>query len=47
MKWEDINFERCEWLIQETKNGDSLRIHLTEKVIEILYKRLAEFSGSK
>jgi integrase len=40
MNWEDINFERCEWLIPETKNGESLRIHLTEKVIEILKNRL-------
>jgi integrase len=47
MKWEDINFERCEWLIPETKNGESLRIHLTEKVLEILHKRLSESSGNE
>ena len=47
MKWEDINFERCEWLIPETKNGESLRIHLIEKVLEILHKRLSESSGSE
>jgi len=40
MRWEEINFERKEWLIPETKNGDSLRIHLTEKVISILQNRL-------
>jgi len=47
MRWEDITFERCEWLIPETKNGESLRIHLTKKVLEILRKRLAESSGSE
>lgn len=43
MRWENINFERCEWLIPETKNGESLRIHLTEKVLDILKSRLEEY----
>ncbi|MCP5377991.1 MAG: tyrosine-type recombinase/integrase [Rickettsiaceae bacterium] len=47
MKWEDINFERCEWLIPETKNGESLRVHLTEKVIDILKNRLQSSPNSK
>jgi len=47
MKWEDINFERCEWLIPETKNGESLRVHLTEKVIDILKNRLQLSPNSK
>ena len=47
MKWEDINFERCEWLIPETKNGESLRVHLTEKVIDILKNRLQSSLNSK
>jgi integrase len=47
MKWEDINFERCEWLIPETKNGESLRVHLTEKVIDILKNRLRLSPNSK
>ena len=47
MKWEDINFERCEWLIPETKNGESLRVHLTEKVIDILKNRLQSNPNSK
>jgi integrase len=47
MKWEDINFERCEWLIPETKNGESLRVHLTEKVIAILKNRLQSNPNSK
>lgn len=47
MKWEDINFERCEWLIPETKNGESLRVHLTEKVTDILKNRLRLSPNSK
>lgn len=47
MKWEDINFERREWLIPETKNGESLRVHLTEKVIDILKNRLQSSPNSK
>lgn len=47
MKWEDINFERCEWLIPETKNGESLRVHLTEKVTDILKNRRQSSSNSK
>ena len=47
MKWEDINFERCEWLIPETKNGESLRVHLIEKVIDVLKNRLQLSPNSK
>jgi integrase len=47
MKWEDINFERCEWLIPETKNGESLRVHLIEKVVDILKNRLQSSPNSK
>jgi integrase len=39
MRWEDIYFECREWLIPETKNGESLRVHLIDKVIEILKSR--------
>jgi integrase len=39
MRWEDIHFERREWLIPETKNGESLRVHLIERVIELLKAR--------
>lgn len=38
MRWENINFERCEWLIPETKNGESLRIYLTEISIRYFKK---------
>lgn len=40
MRWEDINVERREWLIPETKNGEQLRVHLIETVIDILNARL-------
>lgn len=39
MRWEDIHLERQEWLVPETKNGESLRVHLIETVIDILKKR--------
>ncbi len=39
MRWEELNFERKEWLVPETKNGEHLRIHLIEKVIDILKTR--------
>ena len=47
MRWEDIHFERKEWLIPETKNGESLRVHLVEKVIEILKERACRYPQSK
>jgi len=40
MRWEDINFEREEWLIPETKNGEPLRLPLIPKVIDILQNRI-------
>ncbi len=46
MCWEDVHLDRREWLIPETKNGDSLRVHLIETVIDIL-KRRAEKYGQK
>ena len=39
MRWEEIYFDRQEWLIPETKNGEPLRVHLVERVIEILKDR--------
>ena len=43
MRWQDIYFDRREWVIPETKNGDSLRVHLVEKVIEILKSRAERY----
>lgn len=44
MRWEDIHFERREWHVPETKNGEPLRIHLIDSVLEVLKKR-AELYG--
>lgn len=43
MRWEEIHFERQEWLIPETKNGEHLRIPLVLKAIEILKTRLNKY----
>lgn len=45
MRWEDIHFERQEWLIPETKNGEPLRVPLVPKVIEILKDRLQKYGN--
>lgn len=47
MRWEDINFERQEWLIPETKNGEHLRVPLVSKVIEILKNRIQSYGKNK
>jgi integrase len=39
MRWEDIFFERAEWKIPETKNGDSLTLPLSQNAVEILERR--------
>lgn len=43
MRWENIHFDRQEWLVPETKNGDSLRVPLVESVITILRNRLETY----
>ncbi len=43
MRWEEIQFERREWLVPETKNGEHLRVHLIETVIDILKTRLEKY----
>lgn len=43
MRWEDIYMQRQEWLIPETKNGESLRIHLVEKVTDVLKERAMKY----
>lgn len=51
MSWDEISFDRCEWKIPETKNGDSITIPLTEESIRILKSRKElnkiEFAGSE
>ena len=39
MRWEDIIWERCEWRMPDTKNGDPLTIPLSQKALEILNNR--------
>lgn len=39
MRWQDINFERAEWRIEETKNGTPQTVALSPEAIEILQNR--------
>jgi integrase len=39
MRWQDINFDRAEWRIEETKNGTPQTVTLSPEVIEILQNR--------
>jgi integrase len=42
MRWADINFERAEWRIEETKNGTPQTITLSPEVVEVLKARRPE-----
>ncbi len=42
MEWEEISFERREWFIPATKNGDSQIVTLHEEAIAILQRRKPE-----
>jgi integrase len=39
MAWDDVNFERAEWRVQQTKNGTPQTIPLTQDAIRILEAR--------
>ncbi len=39
MRWEQINWERQEWRIPDTKNGDPLTLPLLDKAMDILRAR--------
>ncbi len=39
MKWDDINFDREEWRIAETKNGSPQTVALSPEAIEVLTNR--------
>lgn len=39
MRWDQLNFERGEWRIPETKNGDSQTVPLVEEAQKILLAR--------
>jgi len=43
MRWEDIHLPRREWRVPETKNGEPLRVHLVDKVLEILDRRSEQY----
>ncbi len=39
MTWAELNFERAEWRIPETKNGDALTVHLPSIAVDVLKAR--------
>lgn len=39
MRWQDINFERAEWRIEETKNGTPQTVALSPEAIHVLLNR--------
>ncbi|OQW42963.1 MAG: recombinase XerD [Proteobacteria bacterium SG_bin4] len=39
MRWKDINFDRAEWRIQETKNGTPQTVTLSDESIHVLRNR--------
>lgn len=43
MRWEDIYLERREWLVPDTKNGEPLRVHLIEQVVDLLKTRQTKY----
>ena len=45
MQWDEINIQRREWLISETKNGDSHTLPLTNEALQILKDRKEESSS--
>ncbi len=40
MQWADINFERAEWRIKETKNGTPQTVTLSPEAMEVLRNRM-------
>lgn len=41
MRWVDVNLERAEWRIPETKNGEPQTVTLTPEAVQILAARMA------
>ena len=41
MCWKDISLQRCVWHIEDTKNGESHNVPLTDEAIQILKRRKA------
>ncbi len=44
MRWQDINFGDCEWIIKDTKNGEPHTVSLVPQAIDTL-KELEKYSG--
>lgn len=42
MQWKDINLERGEWRIEETKNGTPQTVHLSPEALEVLRNRMRQ-----
>jgi integrase len=47
MRWEEINFDRCEWYIPDTKNNTSQTIPLMPEAINILKARFERYGNSE
>lgn len=45
MRWEDISFDRAEWRIPETKNGDPLTVPLVPELVNLLGERRSTARG--
>ena len=45
MRWEDISWERGEWRIPVTKNGDPVIVPLVDRAIAILKERKAKYNS--
>jgi integrase len=47
MRWADINFERAEWRIPDTKNGDPVIVQLSREAVETLRAREASIPAGQ
>ncbi len=47
MRWEQLSFDRAEWRIPETKNGDALTVHLPTAALELLKARKQASSSAE
>jgi integrase len=46
MRWEDVSFDRAEWRIPETKNGQPQTVPLSPESVRILARRMSVANGS-
>ena len=47
MQWKDINLERREWRIKETKNGTPQTITLSPEALTVLHNRIRDIKSSE